>query len=149
MENIEIVLKNFSKKKLDRFIEFELLNSINKLRSSNFFDNENKRDLTIENISSVSKILSPRGCGSISFYNFKFGIYLGDTVVTFSFDEKTGDIVINFEMKIFLEKGKSEIINMCKRIVEISLQLKKMYSVPVILIGREPAEDKDTCFLKI
>lgn len=149
MENFEIVLKNFPKEKLDNFIEFELLNSVNAIRSSNFFDNVNKKDLTVTKITSVSNVLSPKGCGSISFSNFKFGIYIGDTVIAFSFDEKVGDIVVNFEMKIFLEKRESDIIDICRKIIEMSLQLKKMYSIPFILIGFEPAEDKDTCLLSL
>jgi hypothetical protein len=149
VDNFEIVFKNFNKEKLDNFIELELLNAKNKLRYSNFFDNIKKKDLTIENISSVSNILSPRGCGSISFSEFKFRVYLENTVVTFSFDENFGDIVVNFEMKTFLEKREYEIIKTCRKIVKISLRLKKMYSIPIILIGFEPAEDEDTCLLRL
>jgi hypothetical protein len=149
VDNLEIIFKNFPRESLDKFVNTELLNPQNKIRSSNFFDNINKKSLELEDISSVSNILIPIGSGSISFSDFNFGTHLENPVVTLSFDESLGDIVINFEIKTFLSKKEPDIINKCRKIIETALQFKKKYSIPIILIGFEPAEDKDTCLLHI
>lgn len=149
--NFEIILKDFPKKNLDKFINLEILKNENTIISSNFYDNVTKKDLTIKDISSFAKTLSPIGCGSIVFSDFKLGISLGNTVITFSFDQNAGDIDINFEEKfIFLDTNKRmEILNKCRKIIESILNLKKIYLIPIILIGPEPADDKDMCLLKI
>lgn len=149
MENFEIILNNFSKSKVDKFIASEILHSKNKIRDSNFFDNFNKKSLPIENISSLSKLLDPIGSGYISFLTFMFGIPLENTVITFSFDKKYGDIVINFEMKTFFGKKIPEIGEICVKIIKTALQFKTKYLVPVILIGFEPADNDDLCILHL
>ncbi len=149
MDNFEIVLKNFPKENLDKFFNSELLIHKEMIRGSHFYDNINKKDLTINEVSSFSKVLSPTGCGSISFSDFIFGVSLGNTVITFSFDEKNGDIVINFEKEDVFIGDKSLVIDNLKNILEKGLKIKKEYSIPIVLFGMEPAEDVDTCLIRL
>ncbi|MFC1894984.1 hypothetical protein ACFLYH_03480, partial [Candidatus Dependentiae bacterium] len=140
---------DFDKKYLDKFFNFELTKYEKMIKSSHFYDNENKRDLTIKEISKISKVLSPVGCGNILFSDFKFGIFLGSTIITFSFDKKFGDIVINFNMDSIFEDKKTKVIDNLKKVLEKAISIKKEYLIPVIFFGVEPAEDKDTCLLKL
>lgn len=149
MDNFEIVLKNFPKKNLNKFIKAELLICKEMVIGSHFYDNINKKDLTIEEVSNYSKILTPIGCGSISFSNFIFGRSLGNTVLTFSFDEKNGDIVINFEEKDIFIGEKTLVIDNIKEIIEKVLEIKKKYSIPIVLFGMEPAEDLNNCLFRL
>lgn len=151
MNNLEIILKDFPKKNLDQFVNLEILKHEKMIVSSNFYDNTNKKDVTIKEISSLSKILSSIGCGSISFSDFKFGIPLGSTVITFSFDINAGDIDINFEVNsVFVDTNKElEVVNKCKKIIETALDFRKKYFIPIILIGLEPADNEDTCLLRL
>lgn len=149
MDNFEIILKDFPKKNLDKFVDEELLKYKKMIRYSNFFDNKSNTNLTIEKILSLSGILDPIGSGIISFSALKFGVFLGSAVIMFSFDELVGDIEINFEEDSVFVGEKIEVVNRCEKIIKKALELKKKYSVPVVLMGFEPAEDEDTCLLKL
>jgi len=147
MDNLEIVFKDFPKENLDEFIKIELLKPKNKLRFLNFFDNIKKKDLTLPEISSFSKILSPTGCANISFLTFEFGESLGNAVVTFSFDENIGDIVINFEIGIFSSNNESAITNKCIKILEYIFYIKNKYLIPIVLVGFESTNENDNLLL--
>ena len=149
MDNFEIIFKNFLKKNLNTFINDELLKYKKMIRNSHFFDNKKNKDLTVEEVSDFANVLDSKSTGFISFSKLKMGVFLNSVVVVFSFDELNGDIVINLKKDSIFEGEKAEIISRCEKILKKVLELKNKYSIPVILIGLEPAEDEDTCLLKI
>ncbi len=149
MDNLEIIFKDFPKIYLDEFVSCELLTDKNVIKDSHFYDNFREKDLKIEEISALSEILSLTGCGSITFSIFEFGITLKNTVVTFSFNEKIGDITINFEINSIPLEDRTVGLKRFKNIIEKVLEIKKKYSLPIVFVGLEPADNDDTCLLRL
>ena len=76
------------------------------IKSSHFYDHFTKLDKEYYQIESIRGILSPTRTGSIVFTKLSHGIMLENVVVTFSFNQKDGEIVINFpESELFQGKA--------------------------------------------
>lgn len=117
------------------------------IKSSHFYDHFTKLDKEYYQIESIRGILSPTGTGSIVFTKLSHGIMLENVVVTFSFNQKDGEIVINFpESELFQGKA-NKIRNNCNKLLEHLSKVKRNCNVSMIRIGYEPAFDNDTCFI--
>ncbi|KQL39256.1 hypothetical protein AN960_09820 [Bacillus sp. FJAT-25509] len=142
MENLEIVLVDFPKYNLDKFVFEELNIFIDQVKSSHFFNNKTMKDVSFENISSFENILMPYGSGNIVLKQLDFGIHFQDVMVLFSFDKTLGDITLNFPETSLREAS-------IKRMLCYFLKLKEKYSIPTVKFGFEPAIDADTCIVEL
>lgn len=149
MENFEIVLKGFPKKKLNAFIHNEVQSQSSFIIRSLFYDNNLKKDKEFREIKSLESILSPHGSGSIFFSQFYFDVLLKEVLLLFSFAKNDGDIEINVPEKTFFCGASNEIADKCTLLVKQVLKIKTKYEIPEILIGLEPAVDADMCVLAI
>ncbi|MBW4082938.1 hypothetical protein [Paenibacillus sp. S150] len=149
MENLEIILTNFNKDALDKFILEELNLSEVNIESSHFYDNNSGQDIEFYQIESIIEIFSPMGTGNIVVEKLKFGINLNNIVIVFSFDERLGDIILNFpDSNIFVgDKHITQFHSRC--LLKYLINLKNKYNIPNIRFGYEPASDDDTCLISI
>ncbi|HDR7975333.1 TPA: hypothetical protein QCY57_005214, partial [Bacillus cereus] len=96
MENLEIILRDFNKRSIDKLIYDELKLNILKIKSSHFYDNILEKDLDFSQVKKMEEILTPKGTGNVCLEELQLGISLKNVVIVFSFDEQDGDIVFNF-----------------------------------------------------
>lgn len=139
MENLEIVISNIDKKDLNKFIIHEIIKNDINLKSSHFYCNDENKDLTFEEINDFEKVLSPRGSGNVVLNSIViFGVYLLDVVIVFSFDNKVGDIVLNFPKSKNKVENNIEVIN---KLVRKLVILKQNYNIEDIFFGYEADEE--------
>lgn len=149
MENMEIILLDFDKNKVDDFFYNELNLLKAKLISSHFYDTINAKDLSFSQINSIKEILTPKGTASITVKAVHLGATLCDVVILLSFDETRGEITFNIpENEIF--KNTIEESNTIFRELDKYLNyLKDKYNIPKIILGYEPALDEDMRILEV
>ena len=149
MENLEIIYYDIDKGKIDEFFNDSLNISASDIKSSQFYDNYSEQDVEFHQVESLSEILSPTGTGSIVLKQLNHGITLEDVVIVLSFNEKDGEVVLNFpENNLF--SGDTETINhKCRILIEHLTKLMEKYNAPKIRIGYEPASDDDTCLIEL
>ncbi|MEW4284578.1 hypothetical protein Q0N35_12965 [Priestia koreensis] len=97
----------------------------------------------------IEEVLSPKGTGNIFLEELKLGILLKNVVIVFSVDEQYGDIVFNFPKNEILTDETHDHKLRLKQLVYFLVNLKKNYDIPKIIIGYEPATDKDTLLIEI
>ncbi|MNO82234.1 hypothetical protein D3C76_735030 [compost metagenome] len=149
MENLEIILKDFRKDQLDKFIYDELKINSAGVKSSHFFDNNNGADIEFHQIKSFGDILSPIGTGNVFLNQMEIGCSIRDVMIIFSFDEGFGDITFNFSENELYEGKSSDVRLNVKKTLETLVGLKDKFNIPNIRIGFEPASDDDTCLVII
>ncbi|PEF22746.1 hypothetical protein [Bacillus pseudomycoides] len=149
MENLEIILTDFNKRKIDKLIYGELKLSTLKLKPSHFYNNISEKDLDFSQVKNIKEILSPKGTGNIFLEELKLGISLKNVVIAFSFDEQYGDIVFNFPENEILKDERNDNKLRLKKLVHFLVDFKKNYDIPKIIIGYEPATDEDTLLIEI
>lgn len=149
MENIEIILSNFDKKYLSDLIykEFNLLNM--EIISSRFYDCNLERDVSFSEIKSIEQILSPKGTGNIVLKELGLGVPVKDIVLVLSFDEKMGDIVLNFPEHCLFKNEKEQDKENMKKIAAYLMKLKTIYTPSKVIIGYEPATDEDSLLIEL
>lgn len=149
MENIEIVLSDFDKKHLPDLIykAFKLPNT--EIISSHFYDCDLERDVSFSEIKNIEQILSPEGTGNIVLKELGLGVPVKNIVLVLSFDEKVGDVVLNFPEHCLLKNEREQDQENMKKIAAYLMDLKENYSVPKVIIGYEPATDEDSLFIEI
>ena len=149
MDNLEVILTNFSKDQLNKFVLEELSLSDLNIKSSHFHDSFSDQDIEFNQIKSIQDILSPVGTGNLVLKHLEFGLTIQDIVIILSFDERLGDIVFNFpDSNIFVgDKGITQ--SRCRYLITHLVKLKEKYSIPNIRFGYEPASDDDTYLISI
>lgn len=149
MENIEIIYYDIEKHYIDKFISENLIFKKSDVKSSHFYDHLTEQDKEYFEIESIGQILSPTGTGSIVLKELSHGIILEDVVITLSFNENDGEIVINFpESSLLIGEAKTVKSN-CSALLEHLSRVKERYNLQKIRIGYEPASDDDTCLIEI
>lgn len=149
MDNLEIILENFPKEELDRFISDGLKMNSAEVESSHFFDNNRGEDIEFHQIQSFRDVLSPSGTGNVFLKQLEIGCSITDVVVIFSFDEAFGDITFTFSEKELYECKSSDVRLHVMTILGTLIDLKDKFHIPIIRIGYEPASDDDTCLVKM
>ncbi|MFE6074959.1 hypothetical protein ACFVQB_10835 [Paenibacillus sp. NPDC057886] len=149
MEHLEIILIDFNKSNLDRFIKKDLDIQVDQIKSSHFYDNRSENDIEFQQIESLEEILSPKGSGNLLLSELSLGHTLNDVMIVFSFDEESGDIVINFPEEELFTGETSEAPLKAQKLIEYILDIKKKYAIEKVKIGYEPAMDDDTCLVEI
>lgn len=149
VENIEIILFDFEKIDLPNLIykEFNLLNK--KIVSSHFYDSVLGKDVSFSEVKDIKQILSSRGTGNLVLNELELGVPVEDIVLVLSFDEKVGDIVLNFpEHFLFPTKQTHDKANL-KEVANYLMKLQSTYSMSKAIIGYEPATDEDSRLIEI
>lgn len=149
MENIEIIYFDIDKQHVDEFFKENIFFKESDIKSSHFYDHRTKQDKEFSQIESIAEVLSPNGTGSIVLKKLLHGIVLEDIVITLSFSENDGEIVINFPESSLLYGEEGTVKSKCISLLEYLTKVKEMYNVPKIRIGYEPATDDDTCLIEI
>lgn len=149
MERLEMILIEFSKNSLDRFIKNDLNIQVDRIKSSHFYDNHSESDIEFQQIESFKEILSPKGTGNILLSQLNLGHTFNDVMIVFSFDEESGDIVMNFPEEELFSGENPETMLKAQRLIEYILDIKKKYAIEKVRIGYEPAMDDDTCLVEI
>jgi hypothetical protein len=149
MERLEMVIIDFNKNSLDRFIKNDLNIQADRIKSSHFYDNRSENDIEFQQIESLEEILSPKGTGNILLSQLNLGHTFNDVIIVFSFDEESGDIVINFPEEELFSGENSETTLKAQKLIEYILDIKNKYAIEMVRIGYEPAMDDDTCLVEI
>ncbi|BBW96534.1 hypothetical protein ACPVTF_07640 [Geobacillus icigianus] len=148
MENLEIILSDFKKEKLETLIYDELKLTKLNIQSSHFYDSNLQRDIQFSEVKNIKELLSPQGTGNVVLEQLQLGISLKNVVIVFSFDEEYGDIVFNFpESEIFVD-DKNEVKLKFAKLVDYLMNLKIKYAISKVIIGYEPAYDEDTMLIE-
>lgn len=149
MENMEIILSDMNKGKINTFLNRDFkIKSLN-VKSSHFYDNKKKMDLTLLDVEDFEYILSPIGTGNIVLEKLDLGIEINDVVIILSFDEVLGDIVINFPESEVLSNEYEEIQRKLLDIITYTMNLKEKYNIPKVIFGYEPATSPDSMLLEL
>jgi hypothetical protein len=141
MENIEVILLDIKKDRLDKFVADRLITESSEIKSSHFFDTNLEKDLELHELDSIRSVLSPRGTGNIVFNKLNLGMNLHNVVTVFSFDEICGDVEFNFTEDQFIFSDASCLREQVETLLEYLSILKKEFKIPVIRVGFEPASD--------
>ncbi|UOK64516.1 hypothetical protein [Paenibacillus amylolyticus] len=149
MESLEIILIDFDKNKLDQFIKNDLNIQLDQIKSSHFYDNRSENNIEFQQIESLEEILSPKGTGNVLLSQLNLGHTFNDMMIVFSFDEESGDIVMNFPEGELFTGETSEAMLKAQKLIEYILDIKKKYAIKKVRIGYEPAMDDDTCLVEI
>jgi hypothetical protein len=149
LESLEVILIDFNKNNLNRFIKNDLNIQVDQIKSSHFYDNRSENDIEFQQIESLEEILSPKGTGNILLSQLNLGHTYNDVMIVFSFDEEYGDIVINFLEEELFSGEKPETMLKAQKLIEYILNIKNKYSIEKVRIGYEPAMDDDTCLVEI
>src|SRR5699024_5482796 len=149
LKNIEIILYDFDKSNLPNLIykEFNLLNK--KIVSSHFYDSVLGKDVSFSEVKDIKQIFSPRGTGNLVLNELELGVPVEDIVLVLSFEEKVGDIVLNFpEHFLFTTKQTHDKANL-KEFANYLMKLQSTYYMSKAIIGYEPATDEDSRLIEI
>lgn len=149
LESLEIILIDFDKNKLDQFIKNDLNIQVGQIKSSHFYDNRSEKDIEFQQIESLEEILSPKGTGNVLLSQLNLGHTFNDVMIVFSFDEESGDIVINFPEEELFSGENPETMLKAQKLIEYILNIKNKYSIEKVRIGYEPAMDDDSCLIEI
>lgn len=141
MNNLEIIIENVKSNDLDRIIFGELCFDKQKIISSHFYDEHNKRDIEFEMLESLEEFYSKPGTGNIYISEVKLGLCIHDVMTVISFDKVLGDIVINFEDSELIKDSITS--NDCVQFVNKFQSIISKYDIGSIIIGYEPASDND------
>lgn len=149
LESLEIILIDFNKNILDQFIKNDLNIQVDQIKSSHFYDNRSENDIEFQQIESLEVVLSPKGTGNILFSQLNLGHTFNDVMIVFSFDEESGDIVMNFPEEELFSGENPETMLKAQTLIEYILNIKNKYAIEKVRIGYEPAMDDDTCLVEI
>jgi hypothetical protein len=149
LESVEIILIDFNKNYLNQFIKNDLNIQAERIKSSHFYDNHNESDIEFQQIESFEEILTPKGTGNLLLSELSLGHTFNDVMIVFSFDEESGDIVMNFPEEELFSGENSETLLKAQKLIEYILDIKKKYAIEKVRIGYEPAMDDDTCLVEI
>lgn len=149
MEYLEIVLIDLNKNNLDEFVYNELKLQSSTIISSHFHDNKLNKDLEFSQFKSLKSILSPIGTGNTFVEKLHMGINLQKVMIVYSFDEKLGDIVMNFPNEELFTESQADFRRKFTKLVGHLDTLKRKYKLKSIKIGFEPAVDDDMLLLEL
>lgn len=149
MENMEIILVDFTKTSIDVLVFDELGLRDTLVSGSHFYDNRTQADVQWGQIESLTAVLSPKGSGNIVVDRLQLGTPIANVIIALSFDEETGDVVFNFpETELLLGDTTKTKLNLSLLLAYL-LRLKGRFDIPKIVIGFEPAMDEDCLLLEI
>jgi len=143
VENIEIIMSNVKKEYIDLIIYKELGLTHDKVISSHFYDEVQKKDIELSDISSLSEYYSTSRTGNIFTREVFVGDIITNVMLIMSFDKKIGDIVLNFEEDEFITHSEEELKRKVKEIFAKLVEILNRYEIEEIRIGYEPASDDD------
>lgn len=149
MENLEIILTDFNKRKIDKLIYEELKLSTLKVSSSHFYNNTLEKDLTFSQVGNIEEVLAPKGTGNILLEELQLGILINNVLIVFSFDEQDGDILFNFPESEILKNDMDDNKLRLEKLVHFLVILQEKYEIPKVIIGYEPANDEDSLLMEI
>ncbi|WP_017413240.1 hypothetical protein [Clostridium tunisiense] len=149
MENIEIIISNIKRDYIDLIIYKELELMHNKVNSSHFYNEIEKKEMELTDVSSLREYFSTPKTGNIFAKEVFVGDKIKNVMIIMSFDDKLGDIVINFEEEDFITSSEDELKHKITKIVVTLVEILNKYEIEEIRIGYEPASDDDMLLLLI
>src|SRR5699024_10164168 len=126
--------------------EFNLLNK--KIVSSHFYESMGT-DVSFSEVKDIKQILSPSATGNLVLNELQLGVPDIDIVLVLSFDEKVGDIVLNFPEQFLYPTKQTHDKGNLKEVANYLMKLQSTYSMSKAIIGYEPATDEDSRLIEI
>lgn len=143
MDYIEIVMKNIVKKDVENLI-FNCLHLEEKdIIRSHFFDQNKKKDLIYQEITSFSEHILTVGTCYFYLKKLRVGCSLKNVMLLLAIEKKYCDLTIQVLASEFEVYSIQECQKKCR---QLCLELERIYSLNTmeeIIIGYEPAEDDD------
>lgn len=145
MDNLEIIFRDIETLSISPILKKLCFDSKN-IRSSHFHKDD--KDMEYSEIGDLREYFSESRTGNIFVKSLDIGINIFDIMIILSFDEKYGDMTLNFQEENVLKGGiiDSEKENLIKNKLEEILLNTKIGSV---VFGFEPAEDEDMMIFKL
>lgn len=143
MENIEIIISNVKRDYIDLIIYKELKLTHNKVISSHFYDETDKNDMELSDVSSLREYYSTPKTGNIFVKEVFVGDKIKNAMIIMSFDDRVGEIVINFEEAGFIISSEDELKQKIIKVFVTLTEILKKYEIKEIRVGYEPASDED------
>src|SRR5699024_8204474 len=136
VKNIEIKLYDFEKIDLPNLIYKEFNNLICLIRKLCLLISVTiYKDVIISEEKDIKQILSTRGTGNLVLNELELGVPVEDIVLVLSFEEKVGDIVLNFpEHFLFTTKQTHDKGNL-KEFANYLMKLQSTYYMSKAIIG--------------
>src|SRR5699024_12019639 len=106
-------------------------------------------DVSFSEVKDIKQILSPRGTGNLVLNELELGVPVEDIVLVLSFDEKVGDIVLNFPEQFLFPTKQTHDKDNLKEVANYLMKLQSTNSMSKAIIGYEPATDEDSRLLEI
>jgi len=149
MENIELIFENIQAKNLEKLLFEDLSIQKEKIKTSHFYDNEEKKDLEFKDVVSLEEYFSRPGTGNIFLEEVDIGTIISNVIIVISFDEVYGDVVINFPSNEILNTEKRLERKKYEAVLKKILLIYKNIDMSKVLLGYEPAEDEDMLICRI
>ena len=149
MENMELIFENMQAKNLEKLLFGDLSIQKEKVKTSHFYNNEEKKDLELKDVVSLEEYFSQQGTGNIFLEEIDIGVIISSVMIVISFDEIYGDVVINFPSdEVLNTENKFE----RKKYEAVFSKISKIYErfdMSRVLFGYEPADDEDMLICRI
>lgn len=108
-----------------------------------FYDEIEKKDMGLSDVSSLGEYYLTPKTGNIFVKEIFVGDNIKNVMLIMSFDDKVGDIVINFEEEEFITSSGDELKQKITKIFVTLVEILNKYEIEEIRIGYEPASDDD------
>lgn len=149
MDYIEIILKDNINSQLEEILFNFVVFDVEDIISSHFFDKENNRDISYQEVKSLKEYFRVPNTCNIYLRKALIGIELEYVLIHIACDEKYGDITINFEEKQFKNYKIEELIIKWQNLLTVLQEIYEYGKTKEIILGYEPAYDKDMKMLEI
>ncbi len=143
MENIEIIMVNVKKEHIDLITRNEIKFRNSNTISSYFYNEKKSENIELSEIQSFKDYFEDNRIGNIFSKEIFLGEKIFDVIILFSFNNKLGDIELNFKEIDFVKNDKRYLKNKIKNIFNKLTELLEKYEIEEIRIGYEPATDSD------
>ena len=143
IEYLEIILKNVKKSYLDQIVGRYIRLEKEDIISSYFFDKENDKNITYDEIKSLESYFHVCGTCTLYLKKLQVDIELKDVLIIISSDEKNAELTLNFPEKQFRDLEQNVLKENLHRLVLYLIQFCKCCEIHNWILGYEPAEDND------
>lgn len=140
---MEIILKNVKKSYLDQIVGRYIRLEKEDIISSCFFDKENDKNITYDEIKSLESYFHVCGTCTLYLKKLQVDIELKDVLIIISSDEKNAELTLNFPEKQFRDLEQNVLKENLHRLVLYLIQFCKCCEIHNWILGYEPAEDND------
>lgn len=149
MEYIEIVLEDVQPQFVKEIISRHLKFHVSDIISSHFWIPGREKICEYTDISDWDTFSFGKGNGDIFIAKLDIGMQFENVVMLISPNMSSVDVTINFEEKQLYAMSTNEAEANFKNLFFKLMELRKTFNIDNIIIGYEPAEDRDMRIIEI